>query len=210
MANPEVADVSVQSPGLVYLFGRQSGETSLYAIGQDNSVIANLRVIVKHNVTRLKETLDQLVRGGNIDVVSISGAIILAGSVETPADSENARRIAARFIAEGEEIINRLAVTQPNQVNLRVQFAEVSREIVNQFGFNWSIVTDGAVDFALATANPVAGVNQALISRTSDALNLERLEIDVVPGRPGGTAELEQCCANRRGTHVRNLRHHAL
>ena len=175
VANPEVADVSVRSANLVYLFGRATGETSLYAIGRDGNVIANLRVVVAHNVRRLKEALSQLIPDGKINVVSVMGGIVLSGSVGTPADAENARRLATRFIAENEEVINRLAVTQSNQVNLRVRFAEVSRTIVNQFGFNWSVVTDGAIDFALATANPVAGVNQALIRRQAGNFDLEVL-----------------------------------
>src|SRR3546814_5791923 len=72
---------------------------------------------------------------------------------------ENARRLAARFVGEGGEVISRLAVTAPNQVNLRVRIAEVSREITRQFGFNWDIFVDGGFQFGLQSLPPVAGIN---------------------------------------------------
>ncbi len=175
IANPEIADVSVRSANLVYIFGRQPGETSFYALGADDTVLANLRILVEHNLQRLKEALDTLVPAGTVNVTSIQGGIILSGEVATAAEAENARRLATRFLGEGEEIINRLAVTQPNQVNLRVRFAEVTREIVNQFGFNWDVVTDGTIDFALATANPVAGINQALFGVSGSSYDLNAL-----------------------------------
>ena len=48
IANPGIADVSVKSPNLVYLFGQQPGQTSLYALDAQENVIANVRVIVTH------------------------------------------------------------------------------------------------------------------------------------------------------------------
>src|SRR3546814_20186650 len=72
---------------------------------------------------------------------------------------ENARRLAARFVGEGGEVISRLAVTAPNQVNLRVRIAEVSRELTRQFGFNWDLFVDGGFQFGLQSLPPVAGIN---------------------------------------------------
>ncbi|MFQ6017104.1 MAG: type II and III secretion system protein family protein [Kiloniellaceae bacterium] len=138
VANPAIADINVRSARLVYLFGRAPGQTSLFALDRDDNVIANLEVVVSHNLARLEEALDTLLPAGGISVSSIDGGIVLSGAVATASDAENARRLATRFIAEGEEVINQLAVTEPNQVNLRVRVAEVSREVINQFGFDWA------------------------------------------------------------------------
>jgi pilus assembly protein CpaC len=86
-------------------------------------------------------------------VTSIDGGIILSGTVLTGTDAENARRITARFIGPGEEVINRLAVTAPNQVNLRVQIAEVKRNILNKFGINMDILlTTGSLAIGIVPA----------------------------------------------------------
>jgi pilus assembly protein CpaC len=88
---------------------------------------------------------------------------VLTGAVATAAEAEDARRLAARFIGDGEEVINRLHVTAPNQVNLRVRIAEVSRNALRQFGINWEALADvGDFTFGLATGNPIFGPIQAV------------------------------------------------
>ena len=160
IANPEIADATVKSDRLLYLFGRQVGTTTLFALDANDNVIANVTVTVNHSLTRLQSALDDLLPDGKIIASSIDGAIVLSGAVATASEAESARRLAVRFLGEGGEVINRLAVTAPNQVNLRVRFAEVSREITNQFGFNWSAFTDGGIQFGLSSLLPTAGINQ--------------------------------------------------
>jgi pilus assembly protein CpaC len=159
IANPGIADVSAKSDRLLYLFGKAVGTTTLFALDSNYNVIANIQVLVTHSLSRLQDSLDRLVPNGSITASSVDGAIILEGTVETGSEAENARRLAARFIGEGGEIINRLAVTAPNQVNLRVRIAEVSREVINQFGFNWDVLYDGAFQLGLQSFPPTAGVN---------------------------------------------------
>ena len=137
IVNPNVADVTVRSSRLIYLFGRKTGKTSLYALDANNNIIVNAEVAVQHNVSSLEEALDTLLPSNDLQVSSIDGGIILDGNVATAREAEDARRLAARFIGQGEEVINRLAVTAPNQVNLRVRVAEASREVLNRFGINW-------------------------------------------------------------------------
>src|SRR3546814_9824602 len=85
-------------------------------------------------------------------------------SSDLASEAENARRLATRFLGEGGEVINRLAVTAPNQVNLRVRIAEVSREVTNQFGLNWDVFVDGGFQFGLQSLPQVAGVNSLFAS----------------------------------------------
>ncbi len=159
IANPNIADVSAKSSRMLYLFGKSVGTTTLFALDADDNVIANVTVTVNHNLSQLQIALDRLVPNGMISTLSIDGAIVLSGMVETATEAENARRLAARFVGEGGEVINRLAVTAPNQVNLRVRIVEVSREIVNQFGLNWDVFVDGGFQFGLSSLPPVAGIN---------------------------------------------------
>ena len=155
IVNPNVADVTVRTNRLVYLFGRAPGRTSLYALDAANNIILNTDVVVQHNITGLRQALDALVPTSDIDITSVEGALILDGAVESATEAENVRRLAARFIGTGEEIINRLAVTEPNQVNLRVRVAEASRDVLNRFGFNWNYVfTVGNFAGALLTGFP--------------------------------------------------------
>jgi len=173
IANPEVADVSVKSPRLVYIFGRQPGETSLFAVDSDENVIANLRILVTHNLSRLQSGLNRLVPQGSISPISIEGGIILTGSVPTGSQAEDARRLATHFIGENEEVINQLAVTAPNQINLRVRFAEVSRQITNELGFDWQTAySTGSIAFGLASGLDVSGAQGFFQDTGNPDLNL--------------------------------------
>lgn len=139
IANPAIADVSVKSTRMVYVFGKAPGKTTLFAVDNNENVVADLDIVVTHDLSSLNEAIGTLLPAGGVDVASVNGAIVLNGSVPTATEAENVRRLATRFIAEGEEVINRLEVTEPNQVNVRVRFAEVSRSAMQQFGINFDI-----------------------------------------------------------------------
>ena len=158
VANPDVAEVAVKSPRLIYVFAKKPGQTTLFAVDQKEAVVANLNVVVTHDLVRLSEGLNKMVPQGQVSAQSVNGAIVLTGAVATSAEAEDARRLASRFIGTGEEVISHLQVTAPNQVNLRVRFAEVSRGVLRQFGINWEALADvGDFTFGLATGNPIFG-----------------------------------------------------
>jgi pilus assembly protein CpaC len=162
VANPEVADVMVKSPRLIYLLGRRPGETTLYAVDDAENVILDSTVQVTHNLSKLVSEMQRLVPDGDVQVQSIDGGLVLAGAVATAAESEDARRLAQRFIGEGEEVINRLEVTAANQVNLRVRVAEVQRSILKQLGINWNVAAEYAgFTFGLVTSG--FGASSALL-----------------------------------------------
>ncbi len=139
IANPDIADVSIRSPRLMYIFGKKTGETTLYATDAQEHVLFNITVRVVHDLPRLKQALTEMIPAGQISVDSIDGGIMLQGTVATGAEAEDARRVATKFLGKGEEVINRLSVTAPNQVNLRVRIAEVDRTVVRQLGIDWNV-----------------------------------------------------------------------
>ena len=169
IANPEIADVSVKSARMVYVFGKAPGKTTLFAVDRNENVVADLDVVITHDLEALRESIQSLLpAGGPVDVSSVDGAIVLSGSVATATDAENVNRLAARFIGENEEVINRLAVTAPNQVNLRVRISEMSRSTIRQLGLNFDI-TKGDFSFTSGTnflqnPNALAGVGNFALS----------------------------------------------
>ena len=167
IADPRIADVQVKSPSLVYLFAKAPGETTLYAVDQGERVLANVDITVGHNLSRLRRAISKLAPGHDISVDSVDGSLIVDGIVTSAARAEDIRRLAASFAGAPENVINRLGVDAPNQINLRVRVAEVSREVDKQLGFNWSAVGSiGAFAFGVATANPFAST---LVTQTVTA-----------------------------------------
>src|SRR6516165_9202647 len=51
VANPDIADVQVKSPTLVYISAKAPGETVIYAVDASDSVLLNSPVLVEHDVS---------------------------------------------------------------------------------------------------------------------------------------------------------------
>jgi pilus assembly protein CpaC len=166
VADPEIANIQVKSPSLIYLLGKKPGETTLYAVDEKERVLANIDISVTHNLGRLRSILDEFHPGSGVKVASINGTLVLDGTVSSASTAEDMRRLAASFVGDEKDIINRLGINAPNQVNLRVRVAEVSRGVDKQLGFNWSILGSiGGFSLGLATTNPFAGtVTQQTLS----------------------------------------------
>lgn len=152
IADPEIADVTVKSPTLVYVTGKRAGETSLFAVDENERVLSDVRIVTTHNLSALNAALQRMVPSATIDTISVAGGLLLTGAVRNAAEAEQAQRIAGQFVAEQETVINQLALVGPNQVNLRVRVAEVSRDVSKRFGFNFDLIPSlGSVTLGLAT-----------------------------------------------------------
>ena len=160
VANPDIADVELKSPKLLFLYAKTPGETTVYAVDKSDNPIVNGRVIVEHNLTRLREMIKQVHPSSDVRVASLKQTIVLTGTVEGPDEAENIRELAEKLL-EGEDasVVNRLNAVAPNQVNLRVRIAEVSRDISKELGFNWDILkASGDIAIGFSTGAFLSGV----------------------------------------------------
>ena len=168
VADPDVADVQVKSPRLVYVFGKKPGETTVYAVDENEQVLMSRKVTVTHNLSRLRGAIAEMMPDARIDVRSIDGSVVLTGDAATATEVEDARRLARKLVKDDDSLLVRVAVTAPNQVQLRVRVAEVSRDILKNLGVNWdAIVSAGSFAFGLATGNPVLGAAGSLLTRNN-------------------------------------------
>src|SRR5438094_1119545 len=172
IANPDVADVQVKSPALIYVNAKTPGETVLYAVDADDRVLLNAPVRVEHDLSRLRESFHYLIPGENITVESVDGSLLLKGDVSTAGRAEKANAIASAIASETKgKVVNQLSVATPNQVNLRVKIAEVSRSVLKELGFNWSKAA-GNIQFATPSPNTLSGfTNQNAIQFALGAHN---------------------------------------
>ena len=153
VADPDVADVQVKSPSLIYLFGKAAGETTLYAVGDNDEVLINSTVRVRHDLDALQRAIRDLVPRSTVHVTTVDDSLVLEGTVYSAADAEDIRRIAARFVPDTKELVNKMQVDSPNQVNIRVRVAEVDRNVTKQLGLNWNnLFNNGSIAFGLVTA----------------------------------------------------------
>jgi pilus assembly protein CpaC len=153
VADPKIADIQVKSPRLVYVYGLNSGDTTLYALGDNDRMIYNAVVSVSHDMTKINAAIARMMPGTDVKIESIGETLVMTGHVASASQAEDLNRLAAALVNK-DSIINRVEIASPNQVNLRVKVAEVSRSIVKQLGFNWQAINQGSKTlFGIATGN---------------------------------------------------------
>ena len=154
VANPDIADVQVKSPTLVYITAKSPGETVIYAVDASDSVLLNAPILVEHDISRLRSSLRQLAPGEQVSADSVDGNLVLSGVVADAGKADKVRALAASIAGEvkGSQVINRMTVATPNQVNLQVRIAEVQVNKLNDIGVNWRKMGS---NLSFATFNPV-------------------------------------------------------
>ncbi|WP_260484316.1 type II and III secretion system protein family protein [Sphingomicrobium flavum] len=161
IANNEIADVQVRSSRELYVFGKASGETTIYATGDGGRVVYAARIQVGRNVASVDQMLRLAMPEANIQATPMNGLMLLTGTVASPTDAAEAERLVSAFVGGEMEVISRLRQATPLQVNLKVRIAEVNRSLVKSLGVNLTSrdATSGgrfAIDqgAAFGTANP--------------------------------------------------------
>ncbi len=162
VADPQIADVQVKSPELVYIIGKAAGTTTLYAVTAQDDIVLNTEVRVRFDADRVAQAIHDLVPQSTVMVNAVADSLVLTGTVYSAADGDDVRRIAARFVKDPKQIVNKTKVDAPNQINLRVRIAEVDRDILKQFGINWeNVMNNGTFVFGLATGSVLSAASTA-------------------------------------------------
>lgn len=171
VGNPELADVQVQSPTIIYVFGKGTGSTNLFALDAKGRVLLNSPISITHDVTSLNAALQGISPYGGLVARSTPTGIMLTGRVKSAAQAEDARRMAALYLGGGT-VFNRIEVAGAMQVNLRVRIAEVSRSVTKQFGVNWEVFGRiGDAFLGVATPTDIAGTAATGITRLGTGTN---------------------------------------
>ena len=144
VADPDIADVQLKSPTVLYIMGKGAGETTIYAVDQQDAVLLNSRVQVNQDVDRLERDIRQIDPSGRVRAKAVDDSIVLEGSVTDAAQGDDIRKIATRYVASPTQVVNKLKIDAPNQIDLHVRVAEVQRNVLKQFGVNWAAIGQAA------------------------------------------------------------------
>ncbi len=137
VANEEVADVQIKSQRQLYLFAKAGGQTTVYASNAAGDIVWSANVRVGSNLDTVDQMLNMAMPEAKISVSTMgTNTVLLTGTVAAPEDAAEAERLVQAFVGEGSNVISRLKMATPLQVNLQVRFAEVSRSLVRTIGTN--------------------------------------------------------------------------
>lgn len=140
VADNKIADVQLSSPRALYVFGIRDGQTTVFASTEDGRNVLNLSVSVAPNLSRLRNMINNIAEDSKINIKAENNTIVLEGQVSSPKLAADIEHIAARFLNNQGTVINRMTITSPTQVNVRVVVAEVSRDVTRTLGINWEVI----------------------------------------------------------------------
>jgi pilus assembly protein CpaC len=116
VADPDVADIHVPTPGSIFVVGKKEGRTMLFALGKDNHVILRRPVVIKRDLARLEALLHERFPHVKLALESAPGSLMVSGNVNAATDVDAIIRTLTPALNDKETLINRLAVAQPTQV----------------------------------------------------------------------------------------------
>ena len=146
VAAPDIADVQVRSPTMVYVFAKKPGDTVLYAVDAQDRVLLNTIVRVTSPLSRIKGALDGIHPGNGVVFDNQSETIVLSGTVRSALVAEDARRLALQQVnGKADKVISNIKIDAPTQVQLRVKVAEVKRDALKRVGINWQNINSIAL-----------------------------------------------------------------
>lgn len=135
-ATPEIADVRLLSPDLLYVIGRGAGRTSV-AVLDDQGLLDEWLVTVVLDLQPVTQVLASDPDFREVGVQHFPRGVALTGAVDSAATAERAQRLVAAALPEGAILETDLDVRAPQQVNLEVQIAEVQRSVTESLGISW-------------------------------------------------------------------------
>jgi pilus assembly protein CpaC len=126
------------------VFGKGGGETTVYASNAHGDIIWSANIRVGSNIDSVDQMLRVAMPDARITVSTMgTNTALLTGTVATPEDAAEAERLVGAFLGDKPNVISRLKMATPLQVNLQVRFAEVSRTLVKTLGVNLTTI-DGS------------------------------------------------------------------
>ena len=141
VADDAIADVQVKSQRQLYVFGKAGGETTVYASNKAGDIIWSANVRVGSNIGSIDQMLALAMPEAKINVATMgTNTVLLTGTVAAPEDAAEAQALVEAFVGEDTNVISRLRMATPLQVNLQVRIAEVSRSFVRALGVNLATV----------------------------------------------------------------------
>ncbi len=102
-SNPTVADIFVNSPHQLNLFGKGFGQATIIATAADGSVVYGANVHVSQNVSSINEVLHAAMPDADITVTPVGQVAVLNGTVASPEDAAQAEALVLGLLNPGKK-----------------------------------------------------------------------------------------------------------
>jgi pilus assembly protein CpaC len=163
VANPKVANAIIRSAQRAYIIGGDVGQTNVVFFDAGGQQIVSYDIAVKRDLNGVRAALRQSLPG--IQIEGVGEGVLLTGSVSSPIEAQQAGDVAARLVGGADKVINSIIVRGRDQVMLKVNVAEVRRDIVKQMGVDLSASMNyGTAVVNFNNQNPFTAFGRPLVS----------------------------------------------
>jgi pilus assembly protein CpaC len=139
VANASIGDVKVIAPDTVYVWGKKSGTTNLIALSAGRKIQATIDFRVAINPEPPNEAQRELQPTSTTRINILGERAVVTGRANGIEGAVTDQNTAEIYSPLGQPPLNDGTLPGSQQVNIRVRFAEVSRNELQQLGFNWRI-----------------------------------------------------------------------
>lgn len=151
IADEAVADVQIITSRAAYLFGKSIGTTRITALDANQNVVMDTAVHVGTGAG-----------DGDVQERAAGKRVVARGRVKDLGDAVEQGALLSGYASDGVQPVNMMTQSDLPQINLRVRFAEVSRQELLAYGVNWSaLFNSGSFSFGLVTGGPLAAAQGA-------------------------------------------------
>ena len=176
-----IADLRIVAPDVVYVYGRKIGTTNLIAISSDQKTRANVTFRVVADRSTANTSSRELQPTTHTTLKLFGNRVAAVGRTRSVEEALDVQNTADTFSPPDQPPINDTTIVGSQQVNIRVRFAEVSRDDVERLGIN-SLGSSGGIGFGGGGANTDAIVGALL--RNGMMTILAEPNLTAVTGRP--------------------------
>lgn len=138
IADSTVADVQIASARLVYVYGRKVGQTTLTAVGSNDSVAGALQIRVVRSAEGAQAAT--AARGAAVELGFAGNRLVVRGPVRDVGEAMEVEATAQAYSPNRMPPLDRTRLAGTQQITLRVRIAEVQRNDLNRLGVNLAVL----------------------------------------------------------------------
>ena len=179
VGDPAIADLRVVSPGVIYVYAIKIGTTNLIALSPDQSLRGNMQLRVVADSRPIAEAQRTLQPTSPVNIRMFGNRVVTTGPTRGIKEAVETDAVAETFSPRDVPPLNTTTIPGAHQVNIRVRFAEVSRNELLAYGVSLAaVVNSGSFSFGLvsgpaAKGQPlVPGANTVAIGVRSSNVNV--------------------------------------
>ncbi len=151
VSDPNIVDATLRTARSAVLYGMKVGQANVLFFDAAGRRLRSVEIRVEHDTRSLEDMLAIRFPASQVRVSSLLGEMVLDGSAPSSAEAVAIADVASRFLraaraSRGESasdklaVVNRIAVTNEEQVHIKVRVAEVSRGVLKELGVDWNAI----------------------------------------------------------------------